>query len=243
MPDAAMTFDASAAKAKLSAFMRKRKFSKSQWEKRGLLPSSSVLSARLEALFNDLAVRLITVVREPDALAAAGGLLGQALEEFDRDEYDTEEAEFVCTLFESLANVFGLRFGLHLNSWLYGEGIGEALADEAERERNPEATQTLSQPCTKCAAALETVIAGSHPGNDSESWLSIECDGCGELNFLILPPGFGSMRMNGYKMVTQYWRSQFSRDSAELAFRQTHATKWAKKKAAVKSGPRKPSQR
>ena len=221
-----MSLDTSAANAKLAAFKRKKKFSATEWKKRGLLPSSTAICAALETMLNALAGRLATATTETEPSVVADRLLKQALREIDRDEYDTEEAEFVCTLIATLAKIFELKFGPDLNSWLYGEALAEAMLKQAEQEK-PKAIQTLSQLCTKCGTALQSAIDALRPDNPSESWFSIECASCSELNFLVLPAGIGSMRPIGYKLVTQYWRNQFNRESAEAAFQKAH-TKRAK---------------
>jgi Domain of unknown function (DUF4844) len=223
-----MLFDSSAAKSQLATFKRKKKFSDAEWEKRGLIPSSKAMCAQLEAFFDELASRLILVVNEAEPTSAAGILFAQALAEIDRDEYDTEEAELICSVLETLAGPFGLKLGGQLNSWLYGEELGAVATEQSEREAEPTTLETLSQSCTKCGAALDTAIVDFRLDNDSESWLSIECLACGGLNFLVLPPGIGSCRPRGYSMVSQYWRSKFTRESAEAAFKLDHAKRGKK---------------
>jgi hypothetical protein len=226
-----MSIDPSVAKAKLAAFKRRKKFSDAEWKKRGLLPSGAAVSASLETLFNRLAGRLVTATREPDLPSTAERLLKRAVGQIDRDKYDTEEAEFVCAVFAILAGIFELKLGAPLNRWLYGEALGEAAFESAERLKQSPAIQTLSQPCTKCAVAIETAIMTARPDNNFESWLAVECASCGELNFLVLPPGIGSMHPNGWKMAAQYWRDQFNRQSAEATFKETYA-KQAKRAAS-----------
>ena len=223
-----MPVDASTAKAKLAAFKRRKKFSDAEWKKRGLLPSGAAVSVALETLFNELADRLATATGESEHLQVAESLLRQSLSAIDRDGYDTEEAEFVCAVFSILGGIFGLELSVSLNKWLYGEALAEETSTLAD---SPAAT--LAQPCTKCGATLKTVIMSTRQDIDFEQWLAMECASCGELNFLIVPPGTGSVRMIGHKMVAQYWRHQFNRQTAEAAFKEAHA-KYAKKAIASK---------
>jgi Domain of unknown function (DUF4844) len=231
-----MPIDSSAAKSQLTNFKRKKKFSDAEWEKRGLIPSSEAISKRLDAFFDELASRLILVVNEAESTSVASILLKQALAEIERDQYDTEEAELICSVFATLAGIFDLKFGGQLNAWLYGEELGAAASEQAERDAEPTILETFSQPCTNCGATLETAIINFRLDSNSESWLSIECAVCGELNFLTLPPGIGSFQPKGYSMASQYWRSKFTRESAETTFKLDHAKR--RKKIADRKWPK-----
>jgi hypothetical protein len=211
-----MSFDPITARATIAAFRRKKKFSNAEWQKRGLLPSAAELSSTLESFFNDLAKSLLADIEAPSPLTAAERTLTAAIEALDRDLYDTEEAEFICTLLEALAQVFGLKFGPALNVWLYGEGLGQAATELAEREANVQPLRTLVQACSGCNSDLLSDITSERDDNEAEAWFSIECLTCGALNFLTLPPGIGSMRPTGYRFVQPYGRHQqakrFSQD-------------------------------
>ena len=202
-------------KAQLAAFRRKQKFSEAEWRKRGLIPSSDAISAHLDSEFNRVADQLATLISNTYSRIEVDALLLQALKRLNRDAHDTEEAEFVCDRFATLASIFSLKLDPHLNTWLYGDELGETASKLA---KDSDVVKNLSQLCTECGTALETAITGFREDNESEAWFSIGCLACGALNFLVLPPKLGSFRMIGYKSVTQYWRHQFNRQTAEAAF-------------------------
>ena len=181
-----MSSDAPAAELKLAAFRRRRKFSDAQWRKRGLEPSSRETSVRLESALNAVAKELRATLGSPDTRRAVDPLLRRALFKINRDEYDTEEAEFICDCFAVLAEIVDAKFAPELNAWLLGEELGRVVTEQAQRETGPQVLRKLPQDCTACAAVLETAITALRPDNESEAWLAVECIACGGLNFVVL---------------------------------------------------------
>jgi hypothetical protein len=227
-----MLNSASPLNSKLNAFRRRQKFSAAAWRKRGLLPSNGEISGELNSFFNELATSITADLSSTNPSKIQAQLLTTALADLDRHAFDTEEAEFICSLFAELAAILSLSLGTALNIWLYGEELGDLPPRQAEEDTATRISPRISQPCTGCAAPLISEVNGTDERNQSESWLGVECLSCGELNFLVLPPQLGSMRPVGYK-VSQYWRG-FTKEKAQTAF----AAAYAKKRSKGSGSPR-----
>jgi hypothetical protein len=83
---------------KLVAFRERDKFSADAWDERGLQPSNSQLCDQLSTSFNQIVDKLVAESSD----ASQKGLtliLTNGLKMFRKNDYDTEEKEFISDLF------------------------------------------------------------------------------------------------------------------------------------------------
>ena len=111
----------------LEDFLAERKFGDAAWQRRGLNPSPTALSARLEAMFNQVAAKLIAETRVNASQPALRGVLTSFLSTTNRSDFDTEEAEFVCDQVARLARIVNVDVSAPLNRWLYGPILGTVV--------------------------------------------------------------------------------------------------------------------
>lgn len=202
----------------LKSFGRTRKFSALAWKKRGLLPPSSEVSQRLELSFNTLATQLLLLVGNNASSIDLAAKLNDGLHSLDAADYDTEEREFICDLFADLASLLGLSISVKLNTWLYGDTLGDIATEISLDQANEPPLKTLTQLCTGCGSAFHTCITQEREDNLVENWLVVECSACSEYNFMVFPPKIGTTQANGYKFIECLWRDRYTLETAQERF-------------------------
>lgn len=113
--------------SKLLAFKSKNKFSTDAWEQRGLNPSSDEICDELNSLFNQTADDLIDALNNNLSNKQLLKILKSNLSLFRKQDYDTEEREFVCDVFFDLSEIVGIDFKDTLNKWLYGSVLSNLI--------------------------------------------------------------------------------------------------------------------
>ena len=95
---------------KLKIFRNLNKFSDSAWQERGLNPSATEMSNRLEKLFDECTDDLIEAVTKSFSSRQLKIILKIKLENINSSDYDTEEREFICDYFNQLSNIVSFDF-------------------------------------------------------------------------------------------------------------------------------------
>jgi hypothetical protein len=161
------------------AFRQKKHFSKEAWLKRGLNPSRPDVCSKLTLLMirsTDQFIAAIESGASPDELRT---VLEKGLDSFSESYFDTEENEYICELFYELGQMVGLNMSDEANSFMYGPGLAELLANQEEKKP----VEVLENNCTKCGAILKTLIL--EKDKDSPPGCIIgRCQSCDELNLL-----------------------------------------------------------
>lgn len=204
---------------KLISFQKVDKFSESAWEKRGLNPSSYEMCTYLQQFFNDCAAELINAIRSESSSRMLKSVLKNNLRRLNKFEYDTEEREFICDLFDQLQKIVNVEFSDNLNGWLYGRAFNilHKLGDLFNR---PGSVEVQLEPCSQCEVELETHIFQKEEGIDNAGWMIVRCQNCKELNLLSLEGGIKRVKFVNYELIETLSEQKYNYEQALIRLEQ-----------------------
>lgn len=179
---------------KLEEFIKRDKFSEEAWNQRGLLPSSDEMSQELSAFFNATAQKLIKNIEKNSASKTLQKTFNSQLATLEKDDFDTEENEFVCDLLYELASLVEVEISEDLNNWLYGSTL-DTISYLQEMFESQKKVEIIEQVCTKCSSMIEFIIKDIDDHTAQTDWLVAECVTCLELN--LIPTG-KNIRLQNY---------------------------------------------
>jgi Domain of unknown function (DUF4844) len=204
---------------KLISFRQRDKFSTKNWNDRGLNPSSNELCQKLTQLFNLSANNLINAINTNSSSRQLKTVLKQQLFKFNKLDYDTEEKEFVCDLFQELATIINVDFKDNLNKWLYGSVLTTLL--KIKNVLNPEKIiDTIKQPCTNCGTQLESYVIKREIGIPQYSYYVARCKNCKELNLLSCGPNIKQLKFGNYEYVETLNTNKYTFEQAQVRLEQ-----------------------
>jgi hypothetical protein len=203
----------------LQAFQSENKFAEAAWKARGLNPSDSAVSARLNSLFQECTATLITQLQQGATTRQLQQTLLAGLRALDREAYDTEEREFIVAGFVELAQPVDVALNEALSAWLYGDATQELLKG-LETSKPEKAAETLSQACTKCQAVLETFLLEKQQGIPAACFIVAQCQVCTALNLIEVGDGFRQIRFGNYNALQHLARRRCTREQAEATLEQ-----------------------
>jgi len=197
----------------LLKFKTRDKFSTSSWNERGLNPSSDEISSFLNDLFNSCANQLINAINNGASKKQLLEVLKSNLLLFNRMDYDTEEREFICSLFEELSKNINVDFSSNLNKWLYGS-LSTTLSKILNIFHSTKVIDTLTQPCNACGIQLESYIIKTESGIPETDWLIVKCNNCGEFNLVSVGPGVKELKFGNYQWIENVRMEEFTYEQA-----------------------------
>jgi hypothetical protein len=204
----------------LVEFRNKLKFADSEWEKRGLNPSSSDLCLQMERLLNECGDVLIVLVKSVATKNTIKKHLKIGLSRFRKLDYDTEEKEFICDYFSQLSRILEIDFESELNKWLYGFEINSIMKSFAKFKRPDKVIETLSQNCTKCNSMLDTHIMLRSDDVPDFSFDIVRCLTCGEYNMIDKGPKIKMLKYGNYEIVEHLRKDEFNLEQAKIRLEQ-----------------------
>ncbi len=203
----------------LKAFMQRDKFSDQAWNNRGLNPSDPEISSTLKLLLDECAGSLIEAINTNANDKQIKTILKSHLSNINKQEYDTEEKEFICDLFNELTQIINIDFKDNLNKWLYGSAISTLL--KLQSTLNPKRVlETIHQTCPTCNAAIDTFIMRKEEGIPDYSWIIVQCDNCKDYTIISYGPNIKETKSGNYKLIEQLPKDQFTQEQAEIRLEQ-----------------------
>jgi hypothetical protein len=200
-------------KDELLKFITRNKFSIKAWNERGLNPSSDEISAILNDLFNSCANQLIIAIDNKASKKQLQRILKSNLSLLNKMDYDTEESEFICSVFEEISANANIDFSKDLNNWLHGY-----LSTRLSKIRNiflsNKSIKTLMQPCNTCGTDLESHIIKTEPEIPETDWLLVKCNNCGECNLLSVGSGVKELKFGNYQWIENVRIRDFTYEQA-----------------------------
>ncbi len=194
-------------------FQQRNKFSIQAWNERGLNPSSDELCQQLTLFFNSSSDTLISGIKSKKSVQQLKSILKSELSRLNKLDYDTEEKEFICDLFNELGTIIEIDFNSNLNKWLYGSVLTTVM--KIQNFIRPEKfVETLKHSCTKCSTVLETHVLSKESGIPETGWLVAKCNDCNELNLLSLGPDVKETRFVNYKWVDTLHMNEYTYEQA-----------------------------
>ena len=203
----------------LLKFKNRDKFSIASWNERGLNPSSDEMSVVLNGVFNSCASQLMDAINNNASKKQLQEILKSNLSLLNKMDYDTEEREFICSLFEELSENINIDFSDKLNKWLYG-----ALLTTLSKIRNilqpTKGIDTLIQPCDGCSSELESYIIKADSGIPETDWLIVKCNNCGEFNLISIGAGVKELKFGNYQWIENVRMAEFTYEQAIIRVNQ-----------------------
>ncbi|WP_162996312.1 DUF4844 domain-containing protein [Mucilaginibacter celer] len=199
---------------KLIAFKERDKFSSSAWEERGLNPSpDDEMSHYLQQFFNDCAAGLADAVENEASPAKLKSLLKRYLGKIKYRDYDTEEGEFICDLFEEMAHIIGVNINDDLNNWLHGRTLNVLWKLKSIFNKTKPAEIQFTS-CTGCEVELETHIISKQEGIPDQGWMIVRCNNCNEFNLLSFGKGIRQIQFINYGWIETLPPDKFNHTQA-----------------------------
>lgn len=164
----------------LTKLREKKKFTDSDWEKRGLNPSDTDKVNEMIRLTDTCLDELLVDLKSDATERQLKKTLTKGLKRFKKSYYDTEEKEYIGDEFHKIGSILGLDIADNLNDWLYGKVLGTIIGLTKKKEV---IIDNKSFECTKCKLALTVKIKSKREGVPSY-WFIAQCNQCGEYNLL-----------------------------------------------------------
>jgi hypothetical protein len=190
---------------KLSKFKKRNKFSTNAWKGRGLIPSNDQLCKFLTNFFNSCADKLVEGLNNKLSEDEIKYILEKELASLRKLDFDTEEKEFICDLFQELASFVKIEFNEVLEIWLYGYAL---------KIPQKEIVEILKQPCTNCGIELETYINEKQEGIPAYGWGLAKCNNCDGLNLLNPRPNVKQASFGNYQWFGTLYKDKYNSEQA-----------------------------
>jgi hypothetical protein len=203
-------------KERLTSLREKKKFTDSDWEKRGLNPSDSEIVNEMIHLTDICLDELLVDVKSNPSEKQLRKTLTKGLKRFKANRYDTEEKEFICDEFQKIGSILGLNIADNLNDWLYGKFLGTMLNLTKRKEV---IVDTKSIECSKCKLTLNLKITATRDGAPNY-WIIGQCVQCGEYNLLITGQDAGGFKFENFVSVEILDSNENSENQAKTRLEQ-----------------------
>lgn len=205
---------------KLNYLLEKIKFSDSEWEKRGLNPSSPEICEYLEKNLNVCLLNLLEEIKEKDSKNQLKKILKSELQKIDKKFLDTEEKEFVCDYFNEISKILEIDFKNDLNNWLYNPIFNNLLKTINFFKRENKNIEVLSQNCSKCNSKLETFILEKDDKIDESFYFIVKCKSCQEYNLVNDIKNIRKINFGNYDLIEQLSSKEFNLEEAKIRLKQ-----------------------
>ena len=201
---------------RLTQLREKRKFTDSDWNKRGLIPSDLEKVKEMVQLMDTCLDELIAQVKSNSTERQVRKTLTNGLKRFKTSNYDTEEKEFIGDEFHKIGSALGLDISDGLNSWLYGRVLGTIMNLTKKKEV---ILDTKSFECTKCRLAL-TIKVTANKEAVPNYWIIGQCVQCGEYNLLSTGENAGGLKFENFSSMELLDGNANSEDQAKIRLEQ-----------------------
>jgi hypothetical protein len=201
---------------RLTKLREKKKFTDSDWGKRGLTPSDTNKVNEMIRLTDTCLDELLTDLRSNPKEKQLRKTLTKGLKRFKTSYYDTEEKEFIGDEFHNIGSVLGLDVADILNAWLYGKVLGTIIGLTKKKEV---IIDTKSFECTKCKLALNVRIKSKNEGVPSY-WFIAQCNQCGEYNLLVSGENTTEFTFENFTSVENFYGDNNTEEHAKTRLEQ-----------------------
>ncbi|MEO7992745.1 MAG: hypothetical protein ABI663_24550 [Chryseolinea sp.] len=201
---------------RLTKLREKKKFTNSDWEKRGLNPSDSDKVDEMIRLTDTCLDEILTDLKSNATEKQIRKTLTKGLKRFKTSHYDTEEKEFIGDEFHSIGSILGLDIAENLNDWLYGKVLGTIIGLTKKKEI---VLDTKSFECTKCKLSLNIKVMSVEEGIPN-SWFIAQCNQCGEYNLLSAEENVTEIRFENFTSIENFYGDNNTEEYAKTRLEQ-----------------------
>jgi hypothetical protein len=186
---------------RLTKLREKKKFTDSDWEKRGLNPSDTDKVNEIIHLTDTCLDELLADLKSNATEKQIRKTLTKGLKRFKTTYYDTEEKEFIGDEFHNIGAILGLDIADNLNDWLYGKVLGTIIGLTKKKEV---IIDTKSFECSKCKLTLNVKVMSLREGIPN-SWFIAQCNQCGEYNLLSTGENVAEIRFENFTSIENFY--------------------------------------
>ena len=195
---------------KLTNLRARKKFTDSDWEKRGLNPSDSEKVNEMIRLTDMCLDELLAMIKSNPTEKQVREVLINGLDRFKTSYYDTEEKEFIGEEFYKIGLIVGLDISDFFNEWMYGAVLSAIMKLNKKKEV---IVDTNSVACSKCKSILNVKITETKT-NAHSYWVIGQCNQCGEYNLLSTGENAGRMKFENFALIKTLKTSENSEEQA-----------------------------
>jgi hypothetical protein len=186
---------------RLTKLREEKKFTNSDWEKRGLNPSDTDKVNEMIHLTDTCLDELLVDLKSNATEKQLRKTLTNGLKRFKTSYYDTAEKEFIGDEFHNIGSILGLDIADNLNDWLYGKVLGTLIGLTKKKEV---IVDTKSFECTKCKLSLNVKVMSLREGIPN-SWFIAQCNQCGEYNLLSTGENVSEIRFENFTSIENFY--------------------------------------
>lgn len=201
---------------RLTKLREKKKFTDSDWEKRGLNPSDPDKVNEMIRLTNTCLDELLVDLAARATEKQLRKILTKGLKRFNTSYYDTEEKKYIGDEFHNIGSILGLDIADNLNDWLYGKVLRTIIGLAKKKEV---IIGTKSFECTKCKLALSVKIKSKKEGVPSY-WFIAQCNQCGEYNLLASGENTTGFTFENFTSVENFYGDNNTEEHAKTRLEQ-----------------------
>ena len=196
-----------------------RKFSDSEWIKRGLNPSSQNIVDLMETNIDNCLSDLIASIQESKTKNSKKAILKSNLRKNGKN-FDTEEKEFIADYYLKISKIIDVDFSKELNNWLYGS-IFSMIKSLSEIIKGKEKIiETIENICTKCESNLETFVLEKMDSAIENDYNIVKCNKCSEYNLIDNGSGNKQIQFGNYELVEQLSKNTYNFEDANIRLKQ-----------------------
>jgi Domain of unknown function (DUF4844) len=201
---------------RLTKHREKKKFTDSDWGKRGLNPSDTDKVNEMIRLTDTCLDEILIDLKSNVTEKQLRKTLTNGLKRFKTNQYDTEEREFIGDEFHNIGSILGLDITDNLNDWLYGKVLGTIIGLTKRKEV---IFDTNSFECTKCKLSLNVKVMSLREGIPN-SWFIAQCNHCGEYNLLSTGENVSEIRFENFTSIENFYGDNNTEQNARTRLEQ-----------------------
>lgn len=203
----------------LTEFKKIRKFSESEWIKRGLNPSDQNIIDLMETNVDNCISELISSIENSKTKSSLKAILKSNLKKNGKN-FDTEEREFIADNYSKISKILDVDFTKELNNWLYGSLFGLVKKVSEIIRGKEKVIETIENNCTNCGSKLETFVLEKMDSTIQNDYNIVKCNKCSEYNLIDNGCGNKQIRFGNYELVEQLSKNTYNLEDANIRLKQ-----------------------
>jgi hypothetical protein len=168
---------------KIDSLLKVNKFDDKAFDNRGLIPSDRQLGIKMNRLVNECLKDILKSSNYGIKPINTTKILDKGLRQFKRNEFDTEEKEFIADEFIEISNILNVDYNENIEKWVYGKLFYSINNHSLNKES--EIKDTIFKCCINCQDTIKLGVT-SYKEGIPENWTIIKCKKCSTSNAIKL---------------------------------------------------------
>lgn len=159
----------------LDSLLKINKFDDKAFDDRGLIPSDNQLGIKMNSLLNECLIDVLKSSNYGKKPINISKILDKGLRRFKRNEFDTEEKEFIADEFTEISYILNVDYNENINKWVYGK-LFYTISNHFSNKES-EVKDTIFKCCINCQDTIKLGVT-SYKESIPEKWVIIKCKKC-----------------------------------------------------------------